>query len=94
MELSIFEKNKLTLPPELWEDVEQPEDDQVNQEEIAVVSDDDDGEDYSDDDDDMETDDDDSGSDEDVDDIEDWAVPVVFVVDRHFVSIICLSNLL
>ena len=92
MELSIFEKNKLTLPPELWEDVEQPDDDQINQEEIAVVSDDD-GEEYSDEDD-METDDDESGSDEDVSDIEDWTVLVVFVVDRHFVSIICLSNLL
>ena len=70
-ELSFFKKGKLTLPPDLWEDVDNSEDDhgeKVNEG------------------DDMDHEDDQSAAIEDVGCCDNFGVLVVFTVDNHYVS--------
>lgn len=91
--MSVFEQNKLTLPPELkWEAEVKEEDDDEDyfDEDIIILSTDDSDEvlvsdessEEDEEDTDMEEEDDDSEEEEDV------GVPVVFVVDKHYVSTI------
>ena len=84
--MSFFKKNKLTLPPELWEYNYKVEDDENKDEEIVFVSDNDTEEMSVGDD--MEEEVDQSDDDEEEEDVDDVGVPVVFTVDRHFVSLI------
>lgn len=77
--MSLFLKNQLTPPPDMWVyDVKKEYDEDVNDDEdIIIISDDNSQE-------------EDLATPMDVDAEEDVGVPVVFIVDNHFVSLTSL----